>query len=45
LRFTNDDLRRVLIVTLEDDLLALGKPFGIQIITPRELLVRLTRNI
>jgi putative PIN family toxin of toxin-antitoxin system len=33
------------IVTRDDDLLALGKPFGIQIITPRELLVRLTRNI
>jgi putative PIN family toxin of toxin-antitoxin system len=33
------------IVTRDDDLLTLGKPFGIQIITPRELLVRLTRNL
>ena len=31
------------IVTRDEDLLALGKPFGIQIITPRELLVQLTR--
>ena len=30
-----------IIVTRDNDLLALGKPFGIQIITPRELLVRL----
>ncbi len=34
-----------IIVTRDDDLLALGKPFGIQIITPRELLVRLSRPI
>ncbi len=32
-----------IIVTRDGDLLALGKPFGIQIITPRELLVRLSR--
>jgi predicted nucleic acid-binding protein len=31
------------IVTRDGDLLVLGKPFGIQIITPRELLVRLSR--
>jgi putative PIN family toxin of toxin-antitoxin system len=31
-----------IIVTRDNDLLALGKPFGIQIITPRELLVRLS---
>jgi putative PIN family toxin of toxin-antitoxin system len=31
------------IVTRDDDLLALQKPFGIQIITPRELLTRLAR--
>jgi predicted nucleic acid-binding protein len=34
-----------MIVTRDDDLLTLVKPFGIQIITPRELLVRLTRNL
>jgi uncharacterized protein len=33
------------IVTRDGDLLALGKPFGIQIITPRELLVRLSRPL
>jgi hypothetical protein len=33
--------RAKIIVTQDDDLLALGKPFGIQITTPRELLVRL----
>lgn len=32
-----------IIVTRDEDLLVLGKPFGIQIITPRELLVRLSR--
>jgi uncharacterized protein len=30
-----------IIVTRDGDLLSLGKPFGIQIITPRELLARL----
>ena len=30
-----------IIVSRDDDLLALEKPFGIQIITPRELLMRL----
>jgi putative PIN family toxin of toxin-antitoxin system len=34
-----------IIVTRDDDLLALGKPFGIHIITPRELLVRLSRPL
>jgi putative PIN family toxin of toxin-antitoxin system len=34
-----------IIVTRDDDLLALGKPFGIQILTPRELLVRLARPL
>ncbi len=29
-----------IVVTRDADLLVLGKPFGIQIITPRELLVR-----
>jgi len=33
------------IVTRDDDLLALGKPFGIQIMTPREFLVRLSRPL
>ena len=33
------------IVSRDDDLLALQKPFGIQIITPRELLTKLTRTI
>lgn len=33
------------IVTRDHDLLALGKPFGIEIITPRELLARLTRPL
>ncbi len=33
------------IVTRDDDLLALQKPFGIQIITPRELLIKLARPI
>ena len=32
------------IVTRDNDLLALGKPFGIHIITPRELLVQLSRT-
>jgi len=34
-----------IIVTRDGDLLALGKPFGIQIITPRELLIRLSRPL
>lgn len=34
-----------IIVSRDDDLLALEKPFGIEIITPRELLRRLTRTI
>ncbi len=32
-------------ITRDDDLLVLGKPFGIQIMTPRELLVRLTKPL
>jgi hypothetical protein len=32
-------------VTRDEDLLSLGKLFGIQIITPRELLARLTRPL
>ena len=32
-----------IIVTRDDDLLVLEKPFGIQIITPRALLVRLSK--
>jgi len=34
-----------LIVSRDDDLLALQKPFGIQIITPRELLTKLAKPI
>jgi putative PIN family toxin of toxin-antitoxin system len=34
-----------IIVSRDDDLLALEKPFGIQILTPRELLVKLARPI
>jgi predicted nucleic acid-binding protein len=34
-----------IIVTRDADLLMLGKPFGIQISTPRELLVRLSRSL
>ncbi len=34
-----------ILVTRDGDLLTLGKPFGIQIITPRELLVRLSRPL
>ena len=34
-----------IIVTRDEDLLALGKPFGIQILTPRELLVRLAKPL
>lgn len=34
-----------IIVSRDDDLLALEKPFGIQIVTPRELLLRLTRTL
>jgi uncharacterized protein len=34
-----------IIVTRDGDLLALGKPFGIQIITPRELLVRRSKPL
>ena len=33
------------IVTRDDDLLVLEKPFGIQIITPRELLIELAKTI
>lgn len=33
------------IVSRDDDLLVLQKPFGIQILTPRELLTKLTRTI
>ena len=33
------------IVSRDDDLLVLGKPFGIQIITPRELLTKLARPL
>jgi putative PIN family toxin of toxin-antitoxin system len=34
-----------IIVSRDDDLLALQKPFGIQIVTPRELLAKLTKQI
>ena len=34
-----------IVVSPDDDLLALEKPFGIQILTPRELLLRLTRTL
>ncbi|MGO8698646.1 MAG: putative toxin-antitoxin system toxin component, PIN family [Limisphaerales bacterium] len=34
-----------IIVTRDGDLLTLGKPFGIQIMTPRELLVRLSKPL
>ena len=34
-----------LIVSRDQDLLVLGKPFGIELITPRELLTRLTRAV
>jgi predicted nucleic acid-binding protein len=34
-----------IIVTRDGDLLAMGKPFGIQIVTPRELLVRLSKPL
>ncbi len=34
-----------IIVSRDGDLLALGKPFGIQFITPRELLIRLSRPL
>jgi predicted nucleic acid-binding protein len=34
-----------IIVSRDDDLLALGKPFGIQIITPRDLLMKLAKPI
>jgi len=33
------------IVSRDDDLLTMNKPFGIQIVTPRELLTKLTRTI
>jgi predicted nucleic acid-binding protein len=33
-----------IIVSRDEDLLTLGKPFGIEIITPRELLARLARH-
>ena len=32
------------IVSRDEDLLVLGKPFGVEIITPRELLARLARG-
>jgi uncharacterized protein len=34
-----------IIVTRDDDLLSLGRPFGVHIITPRELPVRLSRIV
>ena len=34
-----------IIVSRDDDLPALEKPFGIQILTPRELLAKLTRKL
>ncbi len=34
-----------IIVSRDDDLLTLQKPFGIQIVTPRELLTKLTKQI
>ena len=34
-----------MIISRDEDLLTLEKPFGIQIITPREFLVHLTRTI
>jgi uncharacterized protein len=34
-----------IIVTRDQDLVALGKPFGIEIITPRQLLARLSRQV
>ena len=34
-----------IIVSRDDDLLALEKPFGIQIVTPRELLKKLARPL
>jgi uncharacterized protein len=37
--------RANIIVSRDDDLLALEKPFGIQILTPRELLMKLTGTI
>jgi predicted nucleic acid-binding protein len=33
------------IVSRDDDLLALQKPFGIQILTPRELLTKLAKPL
>jgi putative PIN family toxin of toxin-antitoxin system len=36
--------RAKLVVSRDEDLLALGKPFGIEVVTPRELLVRLARG-
>ena len=37
--------RAKFIVSRDDDLLTLEKPFGIQIITPRELLAKLARTV
>ena len=34
-----------IIVSRDDDLLVLEKPFGIQIVTPRELLIKLARTL
>jgi predicted nucleic acid-binding protein len=34
-----------IIVSRDDDLLALEKPFGIQILTPRELLAKLVKPL
>ena len=36
--------RAKVIVTRDDDLLTMNKPFGIEIITPRELLTKLARQ-
>jgi len=33
------------IVSRDDDLVVLQQPFGLQILTPRELLTKLTRTI
>jgi len=37
--------RASLVVSRDEDLLVLRKPFGIEIITPRELLARLARTV
>jgi len=38
-------MRVVFVISRDQDLLVLGKPFGVEIITPREMLARLAKAV